>query len=43
MPMQIAASLDLDEILDLQPFGLRVVSFDRNLRIAVTEEVGHLV
>ena len=43
MPMQIAASLDLDEILDLQPFGLRVVSIDRDLQIAVTEEAGHIM
>ena len=34
---------DIDEILNLQPFGFRVVSFDRDLWVAVAEESGHLV
>jgi hypothetical protein len=34
---------DVDEILDLQGLGLRVVGVDRDLRVAVAKEVGHLV
>jgi hypothetical protein len=36
------ALFDVDEVLDLQPFGFRVVSLDRYLRVAVTEKAGHL-
>jgi hypothetical protein len=43
LPWGLIALFDVDEILDLQSFGFRIVSFDRDLRVAVAEEVGHLV
>jgi hypothetical protein len=33
---------DVDEILDLQSFGFRIISFDRD-RVTVAEEAGHIV
>jgi hypothetical protein len=36
-------SFDLNEIFNLQSLGLRVVSFDRDLRVTVAEEARHLV
>jgi hypothetical protein len=40
---RLMALFDVDEILDLQSFGFRIVSFDRDLRVTVAEEAGHLV
>jgi hypothetical protein len=36
-------SFDIDEILDIQPVGFRIVRLERDLRVAVAEEAGHLV
>jgi len=44
LPMERLRGLfDIDEILNLQPFGFRVVSFDCDLRVTVAEEARHLV
>ena len=37
------ASFDVYEAFDLQPFGLRVVSLDGDLRVAVAKEAGYLM